>query len=271
MHPSSLQVLINTHFSEKIELVGFYENDASIEMAGEMPVTADLRKASAIQLSRLQLLASQNEAHAIVTGYKNSSDESVHLQLQTLEFSNICAMRAAGQQPAILSASAVLVCPGTEELILHQRSAKVATHPNHWHIFGGAFNPTLDISSKLASLRLTLQRELHEETGLQLSIPPHPMMALTKEKATGFVQWCVLGILVEVNQLAQLHGNWEGSIHRVSFNQLSEFLQEPNWVASGKAHILSWLALGAPQTNPDQKFGAYTPLQLFEKLIKLHK
>jgi 8-oxo-dGTP pyrophosphatase MutT (NUDIX family) len=271
MHSRSVQILVNTHFSEKLELIGFYQKDASIEMVGEILITPDLRKASAIQLSRLQLSTNPNEAHAIVTDYKNSPDESLHLQLQTLDFSNICAMRAAGQQPAILSASAILLCPDTEELIVHQRSAKVATHPSHWHIFGGAFNPTLDISSKLASLRLTLQRELHEETGLQLSIPPHAMMALTKEKATGFVQWCVLGVPVEVNQLAQLHGNWEGSIHRVSFNQLSEFLQEPNWVASGKAHILSWLALGAPQTKPDQKFGTYTPLQLFEKLIKLHK
>ncbi len=271
MHPSSLQVLINTHFSEKIELIGFYQNDASIEIAGEITITSELVTASEIQLSRLQLSASPNETHAIVIGYKNLVDDSLHLQLQTLDFSNICAMRAAGNQPAILSASAILVCPDTEELILHQRSAKVATHPNHWHIFGGAFNPTLDISNNQASLRLTLQRELLEETSLQLSLPQKPMFVLTKEKTTGFLQWCVLGVPVEVSQLAQLQGNWEGSIHRVSFDQLNEFLQEPNWVASGKALILCWLALGAPQTKPGQKFGAYTSLQLFEKLIKLHK
>lgn len=237
-------------------------------MTGEMPLNPDLRLASEKQLTRLQMSAMPNEAHALVIGYKNLPGETLQLQLQTLDFSKVCAMRAAGMLPAILSASAILVCKETEELIVHQRGAKVATHPHHWHILGGAFNPALDIVAKHASLRSSLQRELCEETGLQLSVPKNSVSVLSKEKITGFVQWCVLGVPVEAAQLAHIRGNWEGSIHRLSFNQLGEFLQKPNWVASGKAHILSWLALGAPHTTPGQKFGASTPLQLFENLIK---
>ena len=125
--------------------------------------------------------------------------------------------------------------------------------------------------SDQASLRHTLQRELLEETGLQLSLSENSLFALSKEKTTGFIQWCVLGVAITAGQVLQLNGNWEGSIHCVPFDQLAEFLQEANWVESGKAHILSWLALGAPHTQPQQKFGSYTPLQLFDHLIRLQK
>ena len=268
MHTPSIQAQINTHFAEKIELIGFFEHEPFLEIIGAMPLSADVRAASEIELAHLQRLAKQNEQHAIVLSYKNIAEHSVHLQLQTLDFSNICALRTAGKKPAVLSASAILICSATEELIVHQRSADVATHPHHWHIFGGAFNPAIDTLSEHPSLCHTLQRELFEETRLSCAAPKNSMYTLCKEKTTGFIQWCLLGLPIEVAQLAQLHGNWEGSVQRVPFNQLNEFLQEENWVASGKANILSWLALGAPHTKPNQKFGANTALQLFDHLIK---
>ena len=268
MHPRTIQGQINTLFSEKIELIGFYQYDALLEIRGPMPISENVRAASEIELARLHLLAKQNESHTIVIGYKNRPPHNIQLQLHTLDFSNICAMRMAGEKPAVLTASAILICGETEELIVHQRSATVATHPHHWHIFGGAFNPAIDSLSNQVSLRHTLQREIFEETGLSCSIPKNSAFTLCKEKTTGFIQWCLLGLPVEVTQLEQLQDNWEGSIHRLPFNQLGNFLQEENWVASGKANILSWLALDAPHSKPNQKFGPYTALQLFDHLIK---
>ena len=267
MHPRSIQRQINTLFSEKIELIGFYQHDASLEILGPVPISQDLRATSKIELAHLLSLEKQNEHHAIVVNYQNLSEQRVHLQLHTLDFSNICALRTAGEKPAVLSASAIFICSANEELIVHQRSGTVATHPHHWHIFGGAFNPIVDTISNQASLRHTLQREILEETSLSCAIPNNSTFSLCKEKTTGFLQWCLLGMPIDVAQLEHLHGNWEGSIHRLPFNQLAEFLQDEKWVPSGKANILSWLALGAPHTKPQQKFGPYTALQLFERLI----
>ena len=271
MHPHSIQAQINTYFAEKIDLIGFFEHEPSIEIMGPLPFNVNERLASEIELTRLHRLAKQNECHAIVTSYKTIAKHSVHLQLQTLDFSNICALRSAGEKPAVLSASAILICNATEELIVHQRSANVATHPNHWHIFGGAFNPTIDTLSQKASLRHTLQREVFEETRLTCSVPTNSVYTLSKEKTTGFIQWCLLGLPVEAAQLEQLQGNWEGNIRRVPFDQLANFLQNENWVASGKANILSWLAIGAPHTKPHQKFDNKTASQLFNDLIKSEK
>jgi 8-oxo-dGTP pyrophosphatase MutT (NUDIX family) len=267
MFPPSIKRQINAAFSDKLELVGLYRREAYLEITGPMPINSELLASSEKQLEHLYLLAKQNERHAIVT-HNNVDEHSLHLLLETLDFSHICSMRADGELPAVLSASAILVCSDSEELIVHQRSADVATHPEHWHIFGGAFNPTIDTASGQPSLSLTLQRELLEETGLTLSVPENVVYAFSKEKTTGFLQWCALGVPLSTAHLLQLSGSWEGSIHRVPFNQLPEFLQKTNWVTSGKAHILTWLALGAPHTKPGQKFGSYTPIQLFENLIR---
>ena len=104
MHLDALQRQINTRFSEKLELIGFYQHDASIEITGQIPINPELCKASNKQLDRLRLSEKQNERHALVIGYKNLANQSLHLQLQTLDFSNICAMRNAGEKPAVLSA-----------------------------------------------------------------------------------------------------------------------------------------------------------------------
>jgi len=46
--------------------------------------------------------------------------------------------------------------------------------------------------------------------------------------------------------LARARTNWEGHVEEVLFKDLSQTLRDPSWVPSGKAHVLAWLALGAP-------------------------
>lgn len=270
MQALALQNRINSHFSAQLELLAFCSEEPVLEISGALrpdPALAELRTR---HLEHLRLNGKPNEAHALVLGHPSLPARTPHLNLQSTDFAGICALRAQGALPAVLSASAVLLCAETQELILQQRGPEVATHPLHWHIFGGAFNPEIDCIGGRSSLLCTVQRELLEETGLQLSLHSASPLLLTREKSSGFIQFSVLGVPLKCCQLAQLKGNWEGSIHRVPFADLEATLTGSNWVASGKAHILCWLALGAPRTEPGQKFGAHTPQQLFARLLKNH-
>ena len=271
MQTRSVQHAINTHFSEQLDVIGFYQTNPLLEIDGSLHLPEEIRHASSGHRLFLSASKKTNEAHSLVTGLIKLPGNGLRITLKNLDFSNIIALREYGARPAILSASAVLLCRETEELIVHQRSADVATHANHWHILGGAFNPLLDTADGQASMARTLQRELFEETGLHLSLPETSPLVLSKEKMSGFIQCCMLGVPVKEAQLTQLSSNWEGRIHRVGFHQLANLFNDKNWVASGKAHILCWLALGAPLTKPGQKFGTYTPQQLFEMLISAHQ
>lgn len=268
MQTLALQNRINSHFSAQLELLAFCSAEPTLEMVGALqpdPALAELRTR---HLKHLYLSGKPNEAHALVLARHSLAQHNLHLQLQTLDFASVCALRAQGVLPAVLSASAILLCAETQELILQQRGPDVATHPQHWHIFGGAFNPETDCIAGRPSLLRTLQRELLEETGLSLSVHNSSPLLLTREKTSGFIQFSVLGVPLKASQLAQLRGNWEGSIRRVAFAELEHTLTEGNWVASGKAHILCWLALGAQHTKAGQKFGIHTPQQLFSRLLE---
>ncbi len=264
---SLVQKLINTHFAEKLEIIAFCPSEPSLELTQKWSPEPRFRLAYQRELRRLQTTGKPNEPHALVVSHNYKPNQDIHLQLETLDFASICALREQNHLPAVLSASAILVCSETEELILHQRSKEVATHPDHLHIFGGAFNPDADLVSGLPKLGATILRELWEETSQQLHLPDASPRLLTKEKTSGFLQFCVLGVPVKASQLQHFQGNWEGDIRRVAFADLPEVLSEPNWVPSGKAHVLSWLALGAAQTAPGQQFSGYTPGQLFEFIL----
>lgn len=267
MHALALRNLINSRFRTQLELLAFCADEPALEIMGALQPDPTLEQLRISHLERLHSSGKPNEAHALVLALHSLPDQTLHLDLQTTDFASVCALRAQGALPAVLSASAILLCAETEELILQQRGPDVATHAQHLHIFGGAFNPEMDCIGARPSLLRTVQRELLEETGLQLSLNSNSPLLLTWEKTTGFIQFSVLGIPLEAIQLTQLQGNWEGSIHRLAFADLERGLTEKKWVASGKAHILSWLALGAPHTKPGQKFGGHTPEQLFSRLM----
>jgi 8-oxo-dGTP pyrophosphatase MutT (NUDIX family) len=271
MFPAAVQNLINAQFRDKLEIITFCANEPTLEIVKNCVLEPGLQISHRRHLEQLQVTGKPNEMHVLVDSYRSSLNQDLHLQLESLDFASICTLREINALPAVLSASAILFCRETEELILHQRAASLATHPGCLHIFGGAFNPDTDIVAGLPNLGMTIRRELFEETGLQLNLPKQSPMLLTKEKTSGFIQFCVLGIPVPVGQLALLQNNWEGEIRRVAFADLPEVLLEANWVASGKAHVLSWLALGAAMTAAGQKFASYTPEQLFETILRQHR
>jgi len=48
----------------------------------------------------------------------------------------------------------------------------------------------------------------------------------------------------------------------VPFTDLSALLLRDDWVPSGKAHVLAWLAAGAPGAGKKPIFGGLTATQL---------
>jgi hypothetical protein len=93
-------------------------------------------------------------------------------------------------------------------------------------------------------------------------------MIAAKELSTGFVQLVFLGFAAKASALKQLDGNWEGNPLLFPFDSVPGLLlKSEDWVPSGKAHLLAWLALGAPNAGPSPKFGKLTPGELFETAI----
>ena len=62
--------------------------------------------------------------------------------------------------------------------------------------------------------------------------------------------------------------NWEGKPLCVPYDELPRFLDQPSWVPSGKAHVMAWLAIGAPNGGRAPKFAGLSANQLFDLLVK---
>lgn len=252
-----LQQRLRHEFRDQLELIAFLEAEPTIEIICKVILT-EQQQHQAHQFARqLHQSGKPDDPHVIVVSGLDeqaqnapSSANPRRLQVQEILFSELCALRAEGQRPAILSASAVLICEDTQEIILQRRAADVATHVNCLHIIGGAFHPGQDRSNGQASLLATIQREVKEETGitiplqqLQQAWPSSRPLSLVKEKTTGFVQCAAIGISVSAQALQQLQENWEGNLLRVGWHELPDLLKDPSWVPSGKAHVMTWLAI----------------------------
>ena len=108
---------------------------------------------------------------------------------------------------------------------------------------------------------------MHEEIQMALPGDQFPPILVAKELATGFIQVVFLGFGVGPRTLDRIQANWEGEPLRIPFAQLPMLLQQQNWVPTGKAHILAWLALGAPNAGPKPEFGGLSPAQLFDAIV----
>ncbi len=263
------QALLNARFASEVEIFGFPGELPSLHIAGPLLLAAELQYGRDAHCSRLQQLERPNELHALLASAAECRQLPPSLNVYTADFATVCALREQGHKPPIVSACAVLVCADKREIMLHRRSAESATAPNALHTIGGAFLPPLPGQPGDSGLEDTILREIHEETGLALQAPALPPLMCSQELATGFIQFTFLGLAVPAAALEQLRGSWEGKVVSVGYDDLHETLAAPGWVASGKAQVLAWLALGAPGIHAGQQFGGLGPAQLFDTLHPL--
>jgi len=262
---------INNHFCGEVTV--FCQNTVvpQIHVDGVYRLTDDQKEVAKKERRLLKSKKRPNDPHAILVGELYWASDPPQCRVQTLDFSDVCALRISNLKPEILSSSAVIVCRESEVILLHRRADDVATFPGHIHTLGGAYIPpgVRGVDADRAGLRSTAHREIHEEAQLALPGDDFPPMMIAKELSTGFIQLVFLGFGVTPITLKEIKGNWEGQPLRLPFERLPAFLLEQNhqWVPSGKAHILAWLALGAPNAGSSPRFGRLSPSQLFDAVV----
>lgn len=209
-----------------------------------------------------------NEMHAIVIGEPDWLEIPIRLRVRTIDYAGILALRDAGECPQVLSANAVIFSCKLRQILAQRRTSTGDAYYAHLHTFGGAYMPRFAQSENDGrDLRATIAREVKEETKLILPIDAAPPIICAKEIATGFIQLVYLGFNMSVDNFEAAIGNWEGHIETIRYVDLPVALKNPDWVPSGKAHVLAWLALNGPGGKMSPRLGSMSPIQLFNSLV----
>ncbi len=262
-----LRLQLNDQFKDKVEIYCFNQKEPNINLVGKYELTATQEENARRHKDELTEKFRPNDPHVILVNDPLWEADPINLDVKSLNYSEVCALRDETPYPQVLSAGVVLICKETEELILNRRSNDVATYSNKLHIYAGAYIPEGTRDPDRASLFSTIYREIHEETHMCVSTHDVQDIMMSKELKTGFIQLTALGISIEPKDFNRLENNWEGKCERVPFQDLLSVLKHSAWVPSGKAQVLAWLALGAPNTNKGQKFGDLSAKSLFNAVI----
>lgn len=259
---------VNALFSGEVQIICQPSREPTLHLEGEYQLTAQQMEEAAKQRTALKAEGRPNDMHAILVEEPAWQAATVHMRIRTIDYAGIVALRKEGLHPAVLSSCALVLSQEMGQILLHRRATNVATYPSCLHIIGGGYMPPSHHGRDDGdSLRSTAEREVLEETKLALPPAATPPMILAREVTTGFIQLVFLGFDVPASAVARLKGNWEGHVEAIPYEHLPELLQESGWVPSGKAHVLAWLALGAPGAGGKPRFGNLSPNHLFDELV----
>jgi triacylglycerol esterase/lipase EstA (alpha/beta hydrolase family) len=260
---------INSAYSKDVSVSRLAASEPKVHVEGAFPVTPAQEKRIVKTRDSLISGGGYNDLHGLVTEGSVLQTDPMHFVIQTLDYATVSVLRSEGAKPQLLSASAVVVCPEKESIVLHKRANRSATYHARVHTLGGAFVPP-SLRGKEADRsgpRSTVIRELFEEAQILVGVDDHPPIMIAKELSTGFVQVVYLGFQVSSSGLTPLSPNKEGTPFLVTFQDLPQFLRNPDWVPTGRAHVLAWLALGAPGAGKKPRFGNYTAAELFDIIV----
>ena len=198
-------------------------------------------------------------------------EESLTLSYNSVFYSEVKALRNAARKVYLISVAGVLFSEDEQCLLVHRRSTKSEDYPETLHTFGGAYMPP-DLGSRgdLRGITESLEREVHEETGISIIIPDNTPIVTIDEYNIDFVQIAFLGINVSNTQIKSMRSTWEGTVSKIPFNKLYERMKNiEGWTISGWVQILLWLALGTPGSNGKLMFGNQTAEELCQSLIAI--
>jgi hypothetical protein len=267
---------INEFFKGDAELFGPYKHEPVIESKGAFPLNdAQATEAAKERKKIASDKNTTNDPHAVLSSGPNWNDDPLNFKVQTLDFAAVRVLRRNidrnnNSLPQVLSANILLICRESREIILHRRAAHSDTYPNALHTIGGAYMPPKvdHREGDFYQLRLTAFREVLEESGANFVLDENPPMVVLREVKTGFIQLIFLGINISLKGKSKLKSGREGEIVYVKYDELPRRLrQENDWVPTGKAAILAWLALGAPNGGWNVKFGGIKPTKLFKQEV----
>ena len=211
-----------------------------------------------------------NDPVAVLSGDLIHGDNPVVIHVRSGDYAAVCALDVRGHRPAMISANALLYCPDSEELVLHRRALGVSRdYPGVLHTFGGAYMPPGIDAREFdhLSLLMTARRETAEESGLGIDIANVPCLLLGRESKIGFLHVALLGMQVSKNALALAIASKEGRHTTIKCADLQHALNTEQWVPAGKAQVLSWLAMGAPNSGRRVRFGRQSAQELFDSIV----
>jgi 8-oxo-dGTP pyrophosphatase MutT (NUDIX family) len=207
-----------------------------------------------------------NDPVAVLSREPKWRDKPLVLHVHATDYAAVCALDKSGKRPTMLSANVVVVCQEAEVLVLQRRAELVnRDHEDALHTFGGAYMPADQLSMLSTALR-----ELGEESHLSFDPGASPPLLVGRERKIGFLHVALIGVNVSLASLRRaeaLPPPSEGPIVRIPWNELPRRLIDETWVPAGKCQVLSWLALGAPQSAGRAPFGGESGQELFNRIV----
>lgn len=248
-----------------------------LRLHGSVPMDAGQRAKALAERRRIRG-KQPNDPHGVLMQAPVWTDTPVVFDLHTLDYADITTLRAEGTLPHLVSAGAVVFCEEKGVLVLHRRASNSATYPGCLHIIGGGYMPPAHgRENDGTSLLNTVRREAFEESRASLVWRDLPPGLLAQEVDTGFVQYVLLGVNIPAADAERLEHSPEGTITLVPFGELLHRLQRPDspdpqtqstgWTPTGRAHVLAWLALGAPGSVRPLRFATLSAAEVFNAVI----
>ncbi len=218
-----------------------------------------LAAARIVRAERYHPPKGENRPHGVITGSPRSLRATQTYPFIGVDYALITAARAAGHKPHIMSAGGIVFCPSAGKVLLQQRSDKVETFPGKLHVLGGNYEPATLVNENddlreagKSGLRRTAIREIHEESGLAVTLAENHPHLVFHEDATGFIGLVFLGVAVGSTQLSGVVGtHQEGGVKFYSFKEIGDLAEAGQlaFVPTGLQTLMFWLSLGAPDGN----------------------
>jgi hypothetical protein len=266
---------LNSLYRDRVKIIRFVENEPKLIDEGFYALTENQNnKMLQFEIKRKAEkggIIKANDWHGIVFDEPVWTDNPVTIRYYKIKYSGLCILLEDGVKFQILSANVLAFSDDTKELILHRRAEKSRTYPGALHTFGGAFIPDGEygFNHDKDSLISTAEREFLEELSIPFTWTSGPM-AIVKEIDTGFFHLILLGVNIRSKILARAKGGIEGHIKMIGYADLKNQLlsSQPNWVPTGKIHVLLWLALGAYGSEKSNWSGHNKPQKIFKQVMK---
>jgi hypothetical protein len=238
----------------------------------EPPILVTLGQFSLTRQEKVLLKAKRrdgghNDPVAILDSFPIVTDERLTFYIRDTEYFAVEIIKQTrGRRPTMVAGDALVVCPEAKQVLLHRRGPGARAYKRRLNTFGGSYSPYFDHQDLLDTAR----RETHEEARLCFGTNQQPPLILSHQPDIGYLTVAMLGLEVTKVESEQAKGMTEGAIERVSFSSLGERLSGKEiWEPSGKAQVLSWLALGAPvHSRKSLRFGDLTGQGLFDLLVR---
>lgn len=224
-----------------------------------------------------------NTAHALVP--EGNISQSFDNSVTEIEFikGDYAALRTLIENlsedefvPRTLGAGGLLVSLEQEIYLLNKGNLEKPL----FHVFGGNFEPNLNIPgmSYDRSLSLNAEREIMEECGCTLNVDDSLFIVHRENSSPDKKGWAsrqsylpvhYMGVVIPKDQLKMMRGSPEGKIHKIKMCDLADSMSNlDHWIPAAWLTVITWLYLGAPCQNGKPVFSKSDARKQFEAILR---